>query len=372
LNTPVAPIPHRRPRPSTSAAGGRRPPAAMATVRLRGRLALLACLFAGGGGDCPAGEPPGPAAAAAAAPAATGPAARRPGNAIDADWLRSLRLSADALQWSDEAIRHDWRLQHRPGADACRILDPHDEVVREGTHEECAAAFAAMERSGAVPVVHGPTVIVLHGLGEGRRSMRPLVEYLRQNLDATVLSFGYASTNAGIEDHGRALAAVVAGLPTADGVSFVGHSLGNLVVRRWMALAEDDDLSRARRMVMLGPPNQGSELARTVAKIGPLASLSNGAARDLVLDWPRVSRDLAVPPCPFGIVAGGKGDDRGYSRLLAGDDDAVVRVDETRLPGADDFLLLPVHHAAMMKHPAVQRATAAFLETGRFDAEGER
>jgi hypothetical protein len=199
--------------------------------------------------------------------------------------------------------------------------------------------------------------------------MRPLVEYLRQNLDATVLSFGYASTNAGIEDHGRALAAVVAGLPTADGVSFVGHSLGNLVVRRWMALAEDDDLSRARRMVMLGPPNQGSELARTVAKIGPLASLSNGAARDLVLDWPRVSRDLAVPPCPFGIVAGGKGDDRGYSRLLAGDDDAVVRVDETRLPGADDFLLLPVHHAAMMKHPAVQRATAAFLETGRFDTE---
>jgi hypothetical protein len=211
-------------------------------------------------------------------------------------------------------------------------------------------------------------VIVLHGLGEGRRSMRPLVEFLRRNLDATVLSFGYASTSAGLEDHGRSLATVISHLPADAPISFVGHSLGNLVVRRWMGLAAADDLPRVGRMVMLGPPNHGSELARRVATIDLLASLSHGAARELVLDWNRVSQHLAVPSCPFGIVAGGKGDDRGYSRLLSGDDDAVVRVDETRLDGADDFLLLPVHHAAMMQHPSVQRATASFLETGRFDA----
>ena len=136
----------------------------------------------------------------------------------------------------------------------------------------------------------------------------------------------------------------------------------------WMGLADEDDLSRVRRMVMLGPPNQGSELARMVAKISVLAAFSNGAARELVLDWKRISQDLAVPPCPFGIVAGGKGDDRGYSCFLAGDVDAVVRVEETKLPGSDDFLLLPVHHAAMMKNPTVQQATAAFLNTGRFPA----
>jgi hypothetical protein len=75
-----------------------------------------------------------------------------------------------------------------------------------------------------------------------------------------------------------------------------------------------------------------------------------------------------VPSCPFGIVAGGKGDGAGYSMLLEGDDDAVVRVDETRLEGADDFLLVPVHHAAMMKHPTVQQAVGSFLTTGRFPA----
>ena len=286
----------------------------------------------------------------------------------DAEWVKILRRSADALQWSDEVIRHDWRLQRRPGTDICRILDPRDEVAQEGTREVCLEALAALERAGRVPAVTGPTVIVLHGLGEGRRSMRPLVDYLQNNFDATVLSFGYASTTAGIDDHGRSLAAVITHLPAADSISFVGHSMGNLVVRRWMRLATDADIARVHRMVMLGPPNQGSELAKMVAKIGILAALSNGAARELVLEWNTISQHLAVPPCPFGIVAGGKGDDRGYSSLLAGDDDAVVRVEETRLPGAHDFLLLPVHHAAMMKNPDVQQATAGFLKTGRFPA----
>jgi hypothetical protein len=133
-----------------------------------------------------------------------------------------------------------------------------------------------------------------------------------------------------------------------------------------MRMAGDPELDRVRRMVMLGPPNQGSDLARMVAGIAPLARLSQGAARELVLDWQAIAGDLAVPGCPFGIVAGGKGDERGYSSFLAGDDDAVVRVEETRLPGADDFVLLPVRHASMMKHKDVQKATAAFLKTGSF------
>lgn len=113
----------------------------------------------------------------------------------DADWLATLRRSADALQWSDNIIRHDWRLQHRAGTDACRILDPRDEVVEQGSRRACLDAMATLQQAGKVPAVTGPTVIVLHGLGEGRRSMLPLVASLRKNTDATVLSFGYASTS---------------------------------------------------------------------------------------------------------------------------------------------------------------------------------
>ena len=281
-------------------------------------------------------------------------------------WIESWRRSADALRWSDEAIRHDWRLQRRPGTDECRILDSRDRVVRSGAADECRTAFAALESSGQIEPVRGPTVIVLHGLGEGRRSMQPLVAHLRASLDATVLAFGYASTSSAIADHGRALAAVVRALPGADRISFVGHSLGNLVVRSWMGQADAGDLDRLDRMVMLGPPNQGSELAQLAARFPMPATLSTGAARDLAIDWHRVAPTLPAPPCPFGIVAGGRGDDDGYSMVLAGDDDAVVRVEETRLAGEDDFLLVPVHHAAMMKNTAVQRAVTSFLSTGRF------
>lgn len=288
----------------------------------------------------------------------------------DATWIEQLRRSREALEWTDELVRHEWRLQHRPQAlprgDACRILDPDDRVVCEGTRGECEAALAALEQSGRVAPVRGHTVILLHGLGEGRDSMAPLAKHLRAALDATVLTFGYASVKADIDAHGRALDTVVSRLPHAETLSFVGHSLGNLVVRRWMALAAARDLARTHRMVMLGPPNQGSDLARMASRIWGLASLTEGASRDLVVDWPRVAPSLAVPACDFGIVAGGRGDDTGYSLLLEGDDDAVVRVAETRLAGARDFVVVPVHHAAMMKDTAVQRATAEFLQTGRF------
>jgi hypothetical protein len=281
-------------------------------------------------------------------------------------WVDRFRLAAEGLEWSDDVVKHEWRLQRRPGSDAWRVLDPADACLTTGDEAACRAEFARLEATGRIPTVNGDAVIVLHGLGENRASMQPLVRHLRSRLDATVLTFGYASPRAGIHDHGAALGRVVAGLPQAERISFVGHSLGNLVVRRWMNLAPAPDLARVHRMVMLGAPNQGSDLARMAARVWMLAALSHGAAKDLVLNWPEISRSLAVPSCEFGIVAGGKGDGRGYSTLLEGDDDAVVRVAETKLDGARDFLLVPVSHAAMMRNPSVQEATVSFLETGRF------
>lgn len=286
--------------------------------------------------------------------------------ARDARWLEAARRAREALVWTDEEVRHDWRLQRRPGSDACRILDPADVVVKAGTAAECREAFAHIAATERLPAVRDETVILLHGLGEGRDSMLPLAEHLRGSLDATVLLYGYASVKADIDAHGRALARMVAALPRTTRLNFVGHSLGNLVIRRYMALADAGDVARARRVVMLGPPNQGSDLARMASRIWGVAARAEGAARDLLVEWPAVTEKLAVPPCPFGIVAGGTGTEQGFSPLLEGDDDAVVRVVETRLDGADDFLIVPVHHAAMMRHPDVQRATESFLETGRF------
>lgn len=295
-------------------------------------------------------------------PAETGPS-------TPSQWLASLRATADAMEWSDRRIAGDWRLQQHAGSSRFRLLDPSDAEVATGSHEECTAVFDTMTRDGRIPTIRGDTVIVLHGLGQSRESMRPLVQHLRQSLDATVMAFGYASPREDIDAHARSLASVIESLPPSAPLSFVGHSLGGIVIRRWMALASAASLERARRVVMLGSPNQGSELARMCSRVWLLATLADGAARDLVVDWDRVAPSLAVPPCCFGIVAGGRGDDRGYSDLLSGDDDTVVRVDETRLEGAEDFVIVPVRHAVMMRAPVVQRATVSFLRHGRFDVE---
>ena len=106
------------------------------------------------------------------------------------------------------SVRHDWRLQRRPGTDECRVLDADDGIVCNGSPERCRDAFAALGTTGRAPAVRGDTVILLHGLGESRRSMRPLAESLRGALDATVMSFGYASVKADIDAHARALGAV--------------------------------------------------------------------------------------------------------------------------------------------------------------------
>ena len=293
------------------------------------------------GGSLPADE-------TASAPPAAAATDREQG---DTNWSERLRRAAEAMEWSDELVRHEWRIQRRPGSDSARVLDPADRVIQAGSAAACREHFQSLEASGQIPPVDGPTVILLHGLGEGRGSMRPLANYLREHHDATVLTFGYASPRAGVDDHARALGSVIAGLDGADRISLVGHSL--------------------ERMVMLGAPNQGSDLARRVSQVWLLSKLSTGAAREMVLDWPRLARNLVVPPCPFGIIAGGTGNAEGYSPMLDGDDDAVVRVEETRLEGADDFVLLPVRHAFMMRDPAVQEATASFLKGGRFGATAE-
>ena len=254
-----------------------------------------------------------------------------------------------------------------PVTTACRILDPADGTVRAGTEAECRQAFATLEADGTIPPQDGGTVVLLHGLGEGRDSMRPLAEHLRAGLDATVICFGYASVAADIDDPrpvpGQAWSPACR--PAARSASSATASATSSSAAGWPWPAPRI-AARVHRVVMLGPPNQGSQLARMAAGLRGSTGMWTAPPGNSSTTGQRVAPQLAVPGCDFGIVAGGKGDDAGYSLLLDGDDDAVVCVAETRLPGARDFLLVPVHHAAMMRDPTVQQATESFLKTGRF------
>jgi hypothetical protein len=74
---------------------------------------------------------------------------------------------------------------------------------------------------------------------------------------------------------------------------------------------------------------------------------------------------MPLPSCEFGIIAGGKGNGKGKNPLLGGDNHGVVTVEETRLPGAADFLLIDAGHTFITANEAAVEATRRFLETGK-------
>jgi pimeloyl-ACP methyl ester carboxylesterase len=181
-----------------------------------------------------------------------------------------------------------------------------------------------------------------------------------------------------VGDHARALNQIVESLEGIEEINFVGHSLGNLVVRHYLGDHTQPELNikpdaRINRIVMLGPPNQGAEFAEALDGLSLFHTVAGTPGKQLASGWEQLAPHLAVPACPFGILAGGRSAESGFNPWLSGDNDLVVGVEDTRLPGAADFAVLPVLHSFMMNDPAVLEYTLRFLKYGYFvSAEARR
>jgi pimeloyl-ACP methyl ester carboxylesterase len=201
--------------------------------------------------------------------------------------------------------------------------------------------------------------------------MNRLCRYLREQGGYTVFNVSYPTTRGTVADHARTLARIIDHLEGIDELNFVGHSLGNLVVRHYLAdhtqaeagLAPD---ARIKRIVMLGPPNQGAQIAEALGGVGLFHSVAGASASQLAGQWDELESHLATPTCEFGILAGGRSAAKGYNPFLEGDNDLVVSVQTTQLAGAADFAVLPVIHSLMMDDPKVHEYTLRFLERGYF------
>lgn len=283
--------------------------------------------------------------------------------------------------WSDELVFRDWRIQRNAVTGHYRLLDPHDIRRAWGTWEQCRTAFdQAKERHELKPLA-GTVVVTLHGLGRSRDHMAGIAKYLEEQGQFTCVDVGYASTRRSLDENAESLARVIENLDGTEEIHFVCHSLGNLVVRRYLGEAASEQPRwqpdpRIKRMVMLAPPNNGAQLAGLIASAVNEAKwaqwLAGPSATTLAIGWDEARKLLATPVFPFGVIAGGCGDDRGHNPLLDGDDDMVVCVSETRLPGAHDFRLVPCRHGAIMNDKTVRQYTLSFLKHGYFTAEDER
>jgi hypothetical protein len=149
------------------------------------------------------------------------------------------------------------------------------------------------------------------------------------------------------------------------------------VVRRYLGEATATEPKwkvdpRVKRFVMLGPPNNGAELAKRFKENKLVAMIIGPSGKQLGGEWETVSTKIGVPKCEFGIIAGGSGTDAGAAPFIKGDDDFIVAVAETRLPGACDFRTVNLLHGQLMNDPQVQAYTLKFLENGCFESADAR
>ena len=204
-------------------------------------------------------------------------------------------------------------------------------------------------------------VILVHGLWMGGWAMQGLRLLLsRRGYAAYVVN--YRSMAQGLDEHARRLAARIAGLREPV-VHLVGHSLGGLVILRYLRTHGEQ---RIGRIVLLGTP---AHACMAGLHFGNLAAGGRllGASRDI---WRSLPEDYR-PQCELGVIAGSR--PWGLGRLvmrLPGTNDGVVRLEETEVAGMRDRIVLPVSHSGMLASARAAREVAAFLDRGAFDHDG--
>jgi hypothetical protein len=227
-----------------------------------------------------------------------------------------------------------------------------------------ASLFADAVKTNANPA--GDTVVLLHGLARTSSSMRKIQAVL-EHAGYRVCNIDYPSRDHGISelttDH--VLPAIRGCTQDRDAkIHFVTHSLGGIITRELIQMQVIPNLGR---VVMLSPPNQGSEVVDQLGDFW-LFELINGPA-GMELGTGEFSKPQTLGPAEFelGIITGNKSINPILSSLIPGEDDGKVSIKRAKLAGMTDFLVLPVSHPFIMKDAAAISQILFFLRHGKFD-----
>jgi pimeloyl-ACP methyl ester carboxylesterase len=211
-------------------------------------------------------------------------------------------------------------------------------------------------------------VVLLHGLRQSSGSMDKMEQSLL-NHGYTVVNVDYSSTDHTIEYLSSVTLHDILeplGQRSPSKIHFVTHSMGGIIVRYYL---KHHKLNNPGRVVMISPPNQGSELVDLLKDQTVLDRIYGPAASQLSLEEGSLVQSLGPVDFELGVIAGNKSFNPLYSAFLPGPDDGVVTVESMKIQGMKDFIILPLTHAFIMKNDDVVAQVIHFLEHGVFNRE---
>ncbi len=209
-------------------------------------------------------------------------------------------------------------------------------------------------------------VILLHGLCRTSRSMTKMESALAE-AGYQVQNVSYPSRTAHVEklaDDAIGKAVANCQQDGATRIDFVTHSLGGILVRSYLARHALPSLGR---VVMLAPPNQGSEVVDKLGGMLVFKWINGPAGNELGTDTRSTPNQLGPATYPVGIIAGDRSINWINSLLIPGPDDGKVSIERTTLAGMSDHLVIHTAHPFIMRNREAIRQTIQFLRTGTFD-----
>lgn len=220
-------------------------------------------------------------------------------------------------------------------------------------------------------------VVLLHGLLRSDSSMATLEQALSEQ-GYTVVNMDYPSTEYPIEHladtyvaqainqchthtHSNTHSAINSNINS--NTHFVTHSMGGILVRDYV---DRHGSAGIGRVVMLGPPNQGSEAVDKLRFLPVFGWLHGPAGLQLGTDQQSRVKQLGAVDFELGVIAGTQSINPLLSVLIPGRDDGKVSVENTKVLGMKAHKVMSVTHPMMMKNAEVIGQTVQFLATGTF------
>jgi triacylglycerol lipase len=206
-------------------------------------------------------------------------------------------------------------------------------------------------------------VILLHGLCRTNASMAKMASALT-NAGFVVENTNYPSRTESIANLSHsAITPALKTLQSCAKIHFVTHSMGGILVRSYFSRYKNDNLGR---VVMLGPPNQGTELVDRLGKLWLFQRINGPAGRELSTNPDSTPNQLGPVGFELGIIAGDRSINWINSLIIPGKDDGKVSIDRTKVSGMKEHLIIHATHPYLMKNKIAIRSTLRFLQTGAF------